>query len=108
MRMPGYECDLDLVAVAPDGTFGAFCMCWVDPVNMSGEFEPVGTRPAFRRKGMARAVLHEGLRRMKARGCTTALVWCEGDNQATQRLYESVGFRQAKRDYDYRLVNSNW
>ena len=101
MRMPGYEADLDLVAVAPDGTFGAFCMCWVDPVNKSGEFEPVGTRPAFRRKGMARAVLLEGLRQMKARGCTTALVWCEGDNHAAQRLYESVGFRAAKRDYDY-------
>ena len=107
MRMPGYAADLDLVAVAPDGTFGAFCLCWVDPVNKSGEFEPVGSRPAFRRKGMARAVLFEGLRRMKARGCTMALVWTEGGNIAAQRLYESVGFRAAKRDYDYRLVICN-
>ena len=104
MRLPGYERELDLLAVTPEGEIGAFCMVWVDPVNRVGEFEPVGTRPAYRRKGMARAVLLEGLRRMQARGCATAIVWTDGDNAGGQALYESVGFRRVQRDdnYEYR------
>lgn len=101
MRLPGYERELDLLAVTPQGEIGAFCLAWVDPVNGVGEFEPVGTRPDYRRRGMARAVLLEGLRRMQARGCETAIVWTDGDNAGAQALYESVGFRPVQRDDDY-------
>ena len=51
MRAPGYDRDLDLVAEVPDGRFGAYCICWMDPANGVGELEPVGTRPGFRRRG---------------------------------------------------------
>jgi ribosomal protein S18 acetylase RimI-like enzyme len=101
MRLPGYERELDLLAVTPQGQIGAFCLAWVDLVNGVGEFEPVGTRPAYRRRGMARAVLLEGLRRLQARGCETAIVWTDGDNAGGQALYESVGFRPVQRDDDY-------
>ena len=101
MRAPGYDRDLDVVAEAPDGRFGAYCICWMDPVNGVGELEPVGTRPGFRRRGLARAVVLEGLRRMKARGARTALVVFEGDNAPAKRLYESVGFRVSSTIYTY-------
>jgi mycothiol synthase len=101
MRLPGYERELDLVAVTPEGDIGAFCMIWVDPLRRVGEFEPVGTREAYRRRGMASAVLREGLRRMQARGCNTAIVCTDGDNAGGQALYESVGFRPVQRDEDY-------
>jgi ribosomal protein S18 acetylase RimI-like enzyme len=101
MRAPGYERDLDLVAVAPDGRFGAYCVCWMDPANGVGEFEPVGTRPGFRGRGLARAVLVEGFRRMKARGARTALVCFEGDNDPARRLYRSVGFDVRSTIYTY-------
>ena len=52
-----YTPELDIVVVAPDGTFAAYCICWLDPVNKIGEFEPVGTRETFRGKGLGKAVM---------------------------------------------------
>lgn len=101
MRTPGYESELDLVVEAPDGRFGAYCICWLDQANGVGLLEPVGTRPGFRRRGLARAVVLEGLRRMKARGAHTALVCFEGDNAPARRLYESVGFGVRSTIYTY-------
>lgn len=101
MRSPVYTPELDLVAVASGGTFAAFCLCWLDPVNQVGHFEPVGTHPDFRRKGLGAAVLNAGLRQMRARGMKTASVCVESDNPAAQRLYEAVGFRVIHRICTY-------
>jgi ribosomal protein S18 acetylase RimI-like enzyme len=92
---------LDLVAVAPDGAFASYCICWLDPANRTGEFEPVGTRPAFRGKGIGKLLMLEGLRRLKALGARTAIVYSVGDNTASIRLYESVGFRTITRNRYY-------
>ena len=70
-------------------------------MSKSGEFEPVGTRAAFRRKRLGRAVMLEGLRRLVSRGAETALVTSEGANDAALSLYTSVGFRIINRDYTY-------
>jgi len=98
---PGYTPELDLVATTPEGVFASYCICWFDPASKSGEFEPVGTRAAFRRKRLGRAVMLEGLRRLKACGAQTALVTSEGSNQAALTLYQSVGFQIINRDYGY-------
>jgi mycothiol synthase len=92
MRSPGYDKDLDLVAVAPDGHFGAFAQVWADPANKVGQFEPVGTAPNARRLGLAQAVLSEGLCRMQSRGMQTAIVIVEVAEQAAYQLYRSVDF----------------
>ena len=65
-RAPDYRKDLDLYVVAPDGAFAACCIAWHDPVNRVGTFEPVGTHPAFRRMGLGRAVIMEGINRLAA------------------------------------------
>ena len=98
---PGYIPELDLVAATPEGVFASYCICWFDPVSKSGEFEPVGTRLAFQRKRLGRAVMLEGLRRLRARGAETAFVTSEGSNKAALALYTSVGFRIINRDYEY-------
>ena len=100
-RMPEYTPELDLVAVAADGTVAAFCQCWLDPVNKVGLFEPVGTRPAFQRQGLAKAVLAEGLRRMRAGGMDTAFVCSSYSNAAAQKLYQAVGFNIITYDIDF-------
>lgn len=97
----GYRSDLDLVAVAPSGEFAAYCICWFDPGSVSGEFEPVGTRGAFRRRGAGRAVMLEGLRRLQALGARTAIVYSVEANTASTGLYQSVGFRPVGRDLTY-------
>ena len=89
---PHFLPELDLVAVAPDGSFAASCICWLDTVNRSGEFEPVGTHERFRGQGAGTALMLEGLRRLQALGAHTARVTAVGDNAAAMRLYASVGF----------------
>ncbi|MBA3944106.1 MAG: GNAT family N-acetyltransferase [Herpetosiphonaceae bacterium] len=101
MRAPGYRFELDLVAVAPDGRFGAFATCWIDPVNKVGQFEPVGTAPAFRRMGLGRAVLLEGMQQMKLQGAESVIVVVEEAEDAAHALYESVGLRPRWNLYTY-------
>lgn len=99
---PGYDPELDLVAVEPDGVFGAYAICWHDEANRSGEFEPVGAREAFRGRGLAKAVIHEGLRRLRAKGCSDAYVYTTEDREAACRLYLAAGFRVVNRWVAYR------
>jgi mycothiol synthase len=93
MRSPVYDRSHDIVAVHEDGPIGAFCIVWIDQVNKVGLFEPVGTHPDFQRKGLGRAVMLEGLRRLQQGGMKQAIVSTYEDNQAAIRLYESTGFR---------------
>ena len=93
MGLPDYERELDVVAVAPDGTIAAYVNGWLDSVNHIGLLGPVGALPDYRRRGLTRAVLIECLRRMQARGMDRACVSTGEDNVPARRLYESVGFR---------------
>jgi mycothiol synthase len=96
-----YRADLDLVAVAPDGAFASFCIVWHDAANRIGAFEPVGTHPAHRRRGLARAVMVEGLRRLAALGAETAFVNTYYEDEPAIRLYESLDFPEIDRFYEW-------
>lgn len=85
---PLYRRDLDLVAVAPDGAIASFCTIWFDDVTRSAYFEPVATVPAHQRRGLGKALLTEGLRRLQRMGVTRAFV--SGHSPAANALYRSV------------------
>jgi mycothiol synthase len=93
-RAPLYRRDLDLVAVAADGELAAFCTLWYDEVTRTAAFEPVGTHPDHQRRGLGRALMTEGLRRVAKLGAT--LVTVGAYSEAACGLYASVGFT----DYD--------
>jgi len=101
MRLSGYHRELDVVAVASDGIIAAYVNCWLDPINRIGDFEPVGARPIYRRQGLTRAVLLEGLRRLKARGMDRVCVSTGVSNTPALRLYESISFRIVNKYFDY-------
>lgn len=85
---PLYRRDLDLVAIAVDGSIAAFCTIWFDDVTRSACFEPVGVVPAHQRRGLGRLLMVEGLRRLQKLGALTAFV--SGYSQAANGLYQSV------------------
>jgi ribosomal protein S18 acetylase RimI-like enzyme len=92
--LPHYRPEDDLVIEARDGGFAAFATAWWDADGRVGEFEPVGTHPDHRRKGLARAILEWGLRRYAERGARVVQVYSDATNQASEALYEAVGFRR--------------
>lgn len=87
---PLYRRDLDLVAVAPDGAVASFCTIWFDDVTRTGAFEPVGTVPAHQRRGLGKAIMAEGLRRLRRIGATMAYVGSYSPE--AHGLYEAAGF----------------
>jgi mycothiol synthase len=96
-----YRPELDLVAIAPDGTFAAFCYCHI-PFEKNhhtnrndGWIGMLGTRRGFRRLGLGRAMLLTGLQQLRAAGMDTAKLGVDTENpNCAQTLYESTGFRK--------------
>jgi mycothiol synthase len=91
-RVPLYNRDLDIVAVAPDGELAAFCTVWVDDVTRTAVFEPVGTHPNHQKRGLGKAVMSEGLRRAQKLGATLASV--SSYSEGAHALYASMGFTE--------------
>jgi GNAT superfamily N-acetyltransferase len=91
-RAPLYRRDLDLVAVAPNGEHAAFCTLWFDDVTHTAAFEPVGTHPDHQRKGLGKALMAEGLRRVSDLGATLCTVGSY--SEAAGSLYASLGFTE--------------
>ena len=101
ISLPGYRQELDLVATGPDGAFVSCMNAWYDEDLRVGEFEPVGCHPDHRRKGVTRALMLEGLRRLRDLGATQAIVCTSTDNPGAQKLYESCGFKVVGHDWNY-------
>lgn len=101
-RSPHLE--YEIVVVAPDGRFAAFTNVWVDDVNCSLLFEPVGTHSDYRRRGLGKALMTYVLKRMKAEhDLTCAYVAHEpaDKNPASGALYAAVGFQELYKIYEY-------
>ena len=86
-----YRESLDCVVEAPDGRFAAYCLCWPDDEHRVGEFEPVGVRAEFRRRGLGAAVCTFALQRLHTEGGRQAIVYCATEPACA--LYKSLNFR---------------
>lgn len=96
---PTYQPELDLVIVAPDDTYAAFALIWLDDANHVGVFEPLGVGAGHWRRGLGRALMAEGLRRLAAREARTACVQTGFDNHRARDLYVAAGFVELDRNY---------
>jgi len=108
LAKPDYRNDLDLIAVADDGTFVAFCYCKisVQECDRTGRNEGwiacLGTRRGFRKMGLGRAMLLAGLHRLKAAGVATAILGVDAENSSgAMGLYESAGFHNIRNSISY-------
>jgi GNAT superfamily N-acetyltransferase len=83
--------DLKIAVAAPNGDFAAFCGMFYEPQHRFAMVEPVATDPTYRRLGLGKAAVLEGIRRCSALGATVAYVGSD------QQFYRSIGF---KKGYD--------
>jgi len=97
---PLYDETLDIV-LESDGRLLSYCICWADPATGVGVFEPVGTRPTCAGRGFGRAVLLEGMRRLKERGLHTALIGTSSVNARAAALYPHAGFSFVEKEHYY-------
>ena len=83
---PHFRHELTLVAVEPGGNYVSLCGTWYEPTNRFAYVEPLATDPDYRRMGLARAVVYEGLNRCAKEGATVGYVG------STQPFYRAIGF----------------
>jgi len=76
------------VVAAPNGNFVSYSGQWHDSVNQIAYVEPVATDPDFRRRGLGKAAVLEGIRRCGALGATVAFVGSDLE------FYKAIGFRK--------------
>jgi GNAT superfamily N-acetyltransferase len=101
LQHPNYLPERDLVAIAPDGTFAAFCFCDINQADNTrnarneGWIATLGTRRGYRKIGLGRALLLAGMHKLKADGVTTAKLGVDAESPTgALGLYESVGFER--------------
>lgn len=85
---PGARRDLKIAIKSPSGDFAAFCGMFYEPSKRFAYIEPVATDPDYRRMGLGKAAVFEGIRRCGALGATVAYV---GNDLP---IYRSVGFQK--------------
>jgi ribosomal protein S18 acetylase RimI-like enzyme len=91
MHSPVYEVERDLVAVTHDGTVAAFMIWWPESSGLA-EIEPMGTDPAFHRRGVGRALMQYGFSRMREAGMTRVRVFTDDHRHDAVSFYSAVGF----------------
>ena len=97
-----YDPALDLALEAPDGEVAAYALFWLDPATGVGLVEPMRVEDAYQRRGLARALLGEGLDRLAKRGARRLKVGYSTD--AARALYVGAGFRVTATTTSYRLT----
>ena len=80
--------DLSLVAISPEGEMTAYCCLWFHEGTDYAYVEPVCTIPAWRGKGIAKALLYEAMNRVHVLGAQCAYVISD------QSFYEKIGFQK--------------
>jgi len=99
---PSYRKDLDLYTKHESGELTSFCTIWVDSVLNVAYIEPVATDANHRRIGLGKAMLAEGLRRLKALGVSIAYVGSAGDDR--MNFYKESGFDERVACYAWKKL----
>lgn len=74
MFRPNVDLNLKVAVVTPDGNFVSYCGMWYDKDAGFAVVEPVATDPDYRKMGLGKAAVLEGIRRVGELGAKKALV----------------------------------
>jgi mycothiol synthase len=87
-RAPLYRRDLDIISKTTDDRIGSFCTLFYDDSSRSAVVVLDGTAKPFQRKGLGKAVLQEGLRRLKRLGCIR--VFAKATDKGADAFYGTI------------------
>ncbi len=90
MIRPNVDLKLKITVVSPDGDFVSYCGMWYDPKAGYAVIEPVATDPRYRKMGLGRAAVLEGIKRVGELGAKFVVVG------SSQQFYYSIGLRPFK------------
>jgi predicted N-acetyltransferase YhbS len=93
---PNYRRDTNIIVEAPNGDYAAYCGMWYVPENGYGYVEPVATDPNYRKSGLGRAAVLEGIRRCGLLGAKVAYV------TTGQTFYQRIGFKIIRASHRWR------
>ena len=93
-----YAAARDCVIRMNGGAYAGHLTWWIN--GQTASLETVATLPEFRRRGIMRRAIIEGLNTLKAEGIRYAYVSTSARNPA-RFLYEDVGFRELGKTYLY-------
>ncbi len=94
-----YHPELDLIAIAPDGVWAAFCFCTLDQGAdqqgdlLIGDVGVMGVHPSFRRRGLGRALLLTAMQRTQRQGARLLALETENIASPPMQLYQALGFQ---------------
>jgi GNAT superfamily N-acetyltransferase len=84
---PNVDLNLKIAVVNSQGDFVSYCGMWYDPVAGFAVVEPLATDPQYRKMGLGKAAVLEGIQRCARLGAKTVFVG------SSQQFYYSIGFR---------------
>jgi len=83
---PNVDLGLKVFVVAPNGDFVSHCGMWYEAGSKTALVEPVATEPAYRKMGLGKAAVLEGIKRCGELGAERAFVG------SAQQFYYNIGF----------------
>ncbi len=98
MVRPNVDLSLKVAIVNPQGDYVAYCGMWYDPHAGFAVIEPVATDPDYRKLGLGKAVVLEGISRCKQRGAKIVFVG------SSQQFYYNIGFRPYATSTQWKLM----
>lgn len=87
MMRPFADLNLKIAVVNKKGDFVSYCGMWYEPEAGFAIIEPVATDPAYRKVGLGKAAVLEGIKRVGQLGAKIAFVGSH------QQFYYSIGLR---------------
>jgi len=91
---PHLDLNLRILVIAPNGDYAAHCGMWCIPGSEYAYIEPVFTLPEYRKMGLGKAAVLEGVNRCGKLGAKQAYVL------SSQQFYYNIGF--------YPIQNETW
>ena len=101
-----YRPDLDLCIRDSLGNVAAYALFWMDDVTKVGLLEPLRTEANFRRLGLARHLITNGIARLRGLGAESIRVAYTPNNEAAAPLYRQMGFVDRIKRLEYKRPSS--